>query len=506
MKLTPGFKSLIVEIICLLFILLFVYAAINKLLDFENFQVQLAQSPLLSAYAGFVSWGIIIIEILVSLILVFPRYRIIGLYCSFVLMVMFSVYIYIILNYSPYIPCSCGGILEKMNWKEHLVFNMFFVILGAITIMISPVKKESDAKKNVFYFEKKYRHMSLLTSLFLAIGIIVLLFINSESAMKFDNSFIRRFAGGTEKIYEKNLHYNSFYFAGAVEGKIYLGNRSAPLIATELDTALVSAKYHTIKVNDTAISKSVQLTINASGFYLIDGNISSVFRGNTLDWKAKLIRRQMLRFTQPQVIDSLTISFRTIDQNTDQSELGDLFFGNPSRVNIHSDLLQKQVDGMFDVDGKLYYDYYGKQHVYVYTYRNEYILSDSRLNLIYRSNTIDTGSPAKIKVAYIKSRAVKKLAAPPQVVNKGGAVCENLLFINSNITGRYEDLKMWNQAAVIDVYNLRDKSYVSSFYVYNINDEKLKSFYVKKDIFYALIGKNLTAYRLGKIIKNQYNN
>lgn len=506
MKLNSKIRNVSIEIISMLFILLFTYAALNKLLDFENFRVQLAQSPLLSAYAGFVSWGIIVIELIVSLILFIPRYRIIGLYCSFVLMVMFSVYIYIILNYSPYIPCSCGGILEKMNWKEHLVFNIFFVILGVITIMIVPEKKEFYAKNSIFYFEKKYRHISLLTSVFLATGIIVLLFIKSESVMKFDNSFIRRFAGGTEKIYEKNLLYNSFYFAGAVDSKIYLGNRSAPLIATELDTALVGSRYHTIKVNDTAISKSVQLRINASRFYLIDGNISSIFKGNTLDWKAKLIRREKLRFTQPQVIDSLTISFRTIDQSTDQSELGDLSFGDLSKVNIHPDLLQKQVDGMFDVDGKLYYDNYSKHHVYVYTYRNEFIVSDSKLNLIYRSHTIDTVSLAKIKVAYIKSRRVKKLAAPPLVVNKGGAVYENLLFINSNITGRYEDRKMWNQAAVIDVYNLKNKSYVSSFYIYNIKDEELKSFYVNNDIFYALIGTHLTAYRLGKTIKNQYKN
>ena len=497
-------KNIIVEVICMLFVLLFVYAAISKVLDFENFQIQLAQSPLLSAYAGFVSWGVIIFELLVFLMLVFPKYRIIGLYCSFVLMVMFSMYIYIILHYSPYVPCTCGGILEKMNWREHFVFNIFFIIIGLLAILISPVKKQSNATKNVFYFEKKYRPILLITSFFLATGIMFLLFTNSENAIKFDNSFIRRFAGGTEKIYEKDLLYNSFYFAGSANNKIYLGNRSAPLIATELDTALVSAKYHTIKVNDTAISKSVQLRINNSGFYLIDGNISSVFKGNTLDWKAKLVGRERLRFTQPQVIDSLRISFRTIDQSTDQSELGDLFFGNPSRVSIHSDILQKQVDGMFDVDGKLYYDYYSNRHVYVYTYRNEYVVSDSRLNLIYRSHTIDTASPAKIKVAYIKSRGVKKLAAPPQVVNKGGAICQNLLFINSNIIGRYEDRKMWNQAAIIDVYNIRDRSYVSSFYVYNINDEKLNSFYVREGILYALIGKNLTAYRLGKIITNQY--
>ncbi|WJS93378.1 hypothetical protein NYQ10_14890 [Flavobacterium johnsoniae] len=506
MKLRFNFKSVFIEVVSLLFILLFVYAAITKLLDFENFQVQLGQSPLLSAYASWVSWLVPIIELVIATALIIPKCRTAALIASLGMMTMFSVYIIIILNYSSFVPCSCGGILEKMNWKEHLVFNLFFVLLAVITIMIMPVKKEFNAENRIFNFEKKHKYISLLSSIFLAVGIMFLLFIKSESTMKFDNSFIRRFAGGTEKIYEKNLYYNSFYFAGAVEGKIYLGNRSAPLIATELDTALVIVKYHTIKVNDTAISKSAQLRINQSGFYLIDGSISSVFRGKMLDWKAKIIRREKLRFTQPQVVDSLNISFRTIDQSTDQSELGSLFLGYHARVSIQSDLLQKQVDGMFDVDGKLYYDYYSKRHVYIYTYRNEFIVSDSKLNLIYRSNTIDTVRMAKIKVAFIKSRGVKKLAAPPLVVNKYGAVCHNLLFINSNITGRYEDRKMWNQAAVIDVYNLKNKSYISSFYVYNIKDEKLKSFYVKNDIFYALIGTHLTAYRLGKIIKNQYNN
>jgi hypothetical protein len=36
-------------------IILFTYAAISKLIDFENFQTQLGQSPLLSAYAASIS-------------------------------------------------------------------------------------------------------------------------------------------------------------------------------------------------------------------------------------------------------------------------------------------------------------------------------------------------------------------------------------------------------------------------------------------------------------------
>lgn len=62
-KIAPFIQTLI----CYLFIILFIYAAVSKLMDFENFQIQLAQSPLLSAYPGFVSYAVIIVEIVIVL-------------------------------------------------------------------------------------------------------------------------------------------------------------------------------------------------------------------------------------------------------------------------------------------------------------------------------------------------------------------------------------------------------------------------------------------------------
>jgi len=58
MKLSPSFKKIIVEVICLLYILLFVYAAVSKLIDFEHFQIQIGRSPMLSAIAAPVSWAV----------------------------------------------------------------------------------------------------------------------------------------------------------------------------------------------------------------------------------------------------------------------------------------------------------------------------------------------------------------------------------------------------------------------------------------------------------------
>ena len=130
-------KNMIIEIICSLFIILFLYAALTKLLDYEKFRIQIGQSPLLTVFAGWIAWMVPVAEILISIMLVLARFRLIGLYAAFSLMVMFTTYIICILTLSLYIPCSCGGVLEKLGWTEHLIFNIAFIILAAVAILLS---------------------------------------------------------------------------------------------------------------------------------------------------------------------------------------------------------------------------------------------------------------------------------------------------------------------------------------------------------------------------------
>lgn len=137
-------RKMIVEVICFLFIVLFVYAATNKLLDLEKFRVQIGQSPLLTFIAPFAAWFIPISEIAIALMLAVPRFRIEGLYASFGMMVMFTAYILAILNFSAHIPCSCGGVLEQLGWTEHLIFNLGFVMLGLVGIILVTKKYEGS--------------------------------------------------------------------------------------------------------------------------------------------------------------------------------------------------------------------------------------------------------------------------------------------------------------------------------------------------------------------------
>ena len=123
-------KATIVEIIALLFIILFLYSGISKLMDYAVFKEQLAESPVLKPFASMVAWGLPVTEFIVSLLLFLPRLRLKGLYASLILMILFTGYIIALFTFSTELPCSCGGVIDMLSWQGHLVFNGVFILLG----------------------------------------------------------------------------------------------------------------------------------------------------------------------------------------------------------------------------------------------------------------------------------------------------------------------------------------------------------------------------------------
>jgi uncharacterized membrane protein YphA (DoxX/SURF4 family) len=130
------FKKWIGETISLLFVLLFLYTAVYKIIDFANFRAVIGQSPLITRFAPYLAVFVPLAEIVISGLLIFSRWRIIGLCASFALMLLFTFYIVILLNLHSHLPCSCGGIIQEMSWQQHLVFNIVFLLLALTGISI----------------------------------------------------------------------------------------------------------------------------------------------------------------------------------------------------------------------------------------------------------------------------------------------------------------------------------------------------------------------------------
>jgi hypothetical protein len=137
--------SAIVKIICALQAALFTYAAVSKLAALAEFRLQLGRSPLLAGYEGLLAAFLPLAELVTALLLVISFTRRAGLYAAFGLLLAFTGYLLIILNYSYYVPCSCGGILGHLSWKAHIYFNGAFILLAIIAILIDQRQKGGAA-------------------------------------------------------------------------------------------------------------------------------------------------------------------------------------------------------------------------------------------------------------------------------------------------------------------------------------------------------------------------
>ena len=128
-------KQLIVDIVAGLFVLLFLYTAIMKLKDIRFFSGSMSHTPFLRPYATLLAGMIPAVEVAITILLIVPATRFWGLMLATGLMAIFTLYVAYILSSMKELPCSCGGVLQQMNWREHLLFNISFFVAGILGIL-----------------------------------------------------------------------------------------------------------------------------------------------------------------------------------------------------------------------------------------------------------------------------------------------------------------------------------------------------------------------------------
>jgi putative oxidoreductase len=130
-------RSLFSILITMFLVLLFAYTAVSKVLDYELFvfQMKLAPLPLMRTIAPVLGWFMPVLELGLCAGLMIRRFHLIALYSIVCLLLIFEAYIGGMLLSGQHLPCTCGGIISKMNWKEHLLFNAFVIVLCCYVII-----------------------------------------------------------------------------------------------------------------------------------------------------------------------------------------------------------------------------------------------------------------------------------------------------------------------------------------------------------------------------------
>lgn len=328
---------------------------------------------------------------------------------------------------------------------------------------------------------------------FTSVSIVTILFVASDNIVHRNNNFIRQFP--PHVMFEKDtfsLPFNSYYLAGTTNSRVFLANPTAPSHLLQIN--VISADTHNIKMAltdaDDILFRNITVRIDSPNFYIADGTVPVIFRGNISSWIGDEKFQSPVYFNNLIPISEYSFAIRSTDAETNEYVLGNLQIDSGT-FNLSNNLLEKQIDGKFCVDGMLHFEPENRRLVYLYYYRNEYIVAEPTLKILSRGNTIDTVTTARIKVATVSSDGTRTLAAPPFMVNRNSTLYKNFLLVNSSLVSKNEANDVLARMSVIDVYDINTQNYKFSFYVRNFDKEQIRGLQVSEDKLLVLFNSHL---------------
>jgi putative oxidoreductase len=136
------YKKLVLNGSSFLLVLLFVYTGTSKLLGILLFREQLSHVNFLKPIAPLLAFALPILEIVTGLAIAYKPTMRLGLWSAAILMTSFTIYVAIMLaGDQTKLPCSCGGVIKVMSWKQHLYFNILFMLLAWYSIKITGIRQ-----------------------------------------------------------------------------------------------------------------------------------------------------------------------------------------------------------------------------------------------------------------------------------------------------------------------------------------------------------------------------
>lgn len=343
--------------------------------------------------------------------------------------------------------------------------------------------------------KKTFRNIAIVS--ILSIGAVLLWYYLSLSPVPY-GGFTRNLVPSplvSSKVHD--LGHRSCYIAGVSNNHIYLGNYATPLQMLVFNPTMEKSRDMCITLPSvTSWHGPINIKVDSPYFHIFNGLEPFVYRGLlTRDTSTELAKNDSIFFKAAVPLDGDSYAFKA-ESAINHEDIIVKRNLTKKQLSIHENLLEKQIDGSFCTDGMLHYSRTIGSIVYVYFYRNQFIVSDTAFSQIVRINTIDTIHRARINVGSLNNGRTKTMTIPPFIVNKRSSVFGNLLFIQSNVRANNEMPLVFKNNPVIDVYNLQSKQYISSFYLPQYDGILMDSFLVSGSTLVALYDHYLVVYKL----------
>lgn len=313
-----------------------------------------------------------------------------------------------------------------------------------------------------------------------------------------DNGFKRHFKDEVlSNRSSLDLAYNSYYLAGLTNESIFLGNYRKHNFTLQANYPLTDTLTVSFSLPKTEKrpSRVQNITINTPDVFIADRLTPLLFHAVLPEMNFNTANIQGIYFDIMVPLNRSEMIFRTYDPIRQQKVLKTASLDS-SNNTLPTYVLEKQVDGVFCTDGFFLHNQVYDQVLYVYYYRNQYVGLNSRLDVVYKGNTIDTVSQAKVQIGTIASENKKTLVKRPGIVNKRGAVYGDKLYIGSGLIADNESVEAFETNSIVDVYSLQDQSYQFSFYIPAFKKLKTKEFKVYDDKLVAIYSNYLVTYEM----------
>ncbi len=485
-------EAALVVITCLC-IILFAYSGAIKLAEYSTFVVRIGQSPMLAPYAGFIGWFIPVFELVIAAGLIasifVARIQAPAHYLFFGAMVLFCFYIIGIFTISPDVPCACGGVIGEMGgWWGHLAFNLAFVGLSRKAIRLAG---------HFTPLPPKAASLLWRGSIALPFGIVLVLGLMVDPEPNHRHAgFERDFASTVPLRASRSLQlgYTGHYIAGMDGDKVYIGHHMIADRAIVLDISTMDTVHRVIDISRTD-RNPLQLKVEGSSFYLLDGAGMRTYRGSVVDWRATRYVDSAWYTSAVPLSDGQLALFTMADQ---RNVLAKKRHGR-SAADLYPQLLTAQGgDGIFSTDGKLLYDNAEQRVLFVYNYRNEYLVTDTAMTFVCRDNTVDTISQSRLKVGQLKSGNTYVLQEK-LLVNIYATASQGKLYVSSNMLSQSENARTFRRNTAVDVYDYGNGQYRHSFYLPRQAKQKVRDYRVSENgLLVAMYGKAIYIYDMVK--------
>lgn len=137
-------KMFLVDVISYIFIMLFIYTASDKLLNIGVFISFMKKLDLISGIGAYLAWMVPTVEIMLSIILLFNSTRLMGLWGSLSLMILFTSYLIYMKLTAEKLPCHCGGVISNLRWDQHIWLNTLLILIAATAISAKLKSKQKN--------------------------------------------------------------------------------------------------------------------------------------------------------------------------------------------------------------------------------------------------------------------------------------------------------------------------------------------------------------------------